>query len=120
MILEEGYKVLVVYRRLYAGDECRFFTGVVDGYESGIVKVSGYSWMTDQFTGTVIEKAELRTKVFSIASGTLIVYQLPNDVDPKRLGFEKKPNGELWLTDGSAFKMNLTEREYHHPQRRGR
>ena len=55
MILEEGRLVLIVYRRLFERDEARFFAGVVDGYEAGLVKVTGRSWMWDQFAGKLVK-----------------------------------------------------------------
>lgn len=113
MILEEGGKILVVYRRLFEGDEARFFVGVVDGYDSGVVKVTGHSWLKDPFAGALIEKSDLRTKIFSIASGTLIVYELPSELDLRKLRFESRPEGGLWFTDGGKFRLNLTEKEYH-------
>ena len=110
MILEAGSKVLVVHRRLFDEDEARYFIGVVDGYEDGIAKVSGYSWILNSLAGTFIEKSELLMKIFSITSGTLIVYQIPSTFDFKKVCFETHGNGSAWLTDGSGFKMNLTER----------
>ena len=117
MILEEGNKVLVVYRRLFETDEARFFAGIVDGYESGVMKVTGHSWMKDPFAGVLVEKPQQRTKILSIASGTLIVYLLPEQVVLKNLRFEQKKDGGLWLGDGASFQMNLTEKGHaHKPQ----
>lgn len=120
MILEAGSKVLVVHRRLFEGDEARYFIGVVDGYESGIAKVSGFSWTRDSLAGTFVEKHEPRTKIFSIMSGTLIVYILPANVDLKKVRFETENNGSSWLAGESGFKMNLTERGMHHASTRTR
>ena len=47
MILAQGDKVMIVHRRLYQGDNSRYFVGVVDGYSDGIAKVSGHSWLRD-------------------------------------------------------------------------
>src|SRR4051812_30451811 len=114
MILQEGDKLLVVHRRLFESDEARFFIGVVDGYESGIVKVTGFSWIREQFAGSFVEKKDPRTKIFSISSGTLMVYELPNQLDPKTARFESDHEGRLWLVD-TGFKMNLSEKEYPKP-----
>lgn len=110
MILQEGDKILVVHRRLFENDTDRFFVGVVDGYETGIARATGYSWYKDQFGGTYIEKDEQRTKVFSLSSGTLIVYQLPCSVNIETLQFKQNEEGKLWLTDSAQFKMNLSEK----------
>ena len=120
MILEAGSKVLVVHRRLFEGDEARYFIGVVNGHESGVAKVSGFSWTRDSLAGTFVEKNEPRTKIFSITSGTLIVYIIPSNVDLKKIRFETEDNGNSWLADGSGFKMNLTERGTRHVSARPR
>ena len=77
MLLNEGDKILVAHRRLFARDEARFFLGRVDAYEAGVVKVTGHSYVRDMFAGKMLEKAELRTKLLSLSSGTLMVYLLP-------------------------------------------
>jgi hypothetical protein len=109
MILEKGDKILVVHRRLFERDSDRFFVGIVDGYEDGIARVSGYSWYKNQLGGVIMEKKEQRTKIFSLSSGTLIVYQLPSSVEMASLQLKLNPEGKLWLMDGTKFKMNLKE-----------
>jgi len=49
MILQEGDKIMVVHRRLFENDKARYFIGIVDGYENGIIKVSGHTWIKEQF-----------------------------------------------------------------------
>jgi hypothetical protein len=112
MLLTTGDKVFIAYRRLFEKDESRFFVGCVDGFVDGIAKVTGHSFVRDAMAGTVVEKTELRTKIFAIASGTLIVYVLPETVDIDSLTFLDR-EGALAMTDGQSFAMNLTE----HPHR---
>lgn len=120
MILHEGNKVLVVHRRLFETDRPRFFVGTVDGYEAGVAKVSGFSWVKDQFVGKFVEKENERCKIVSLSSGTLIVYQLPNELNLATLTLDTDEHGRVWLTDRSSFKMDLTEREYRtHPRASG-
>lgn len=109
MILQEGDKLLVVHRRLFEGDKARYFIGIVDGYEHGITKVTGYTWVREQFGGNFTRKGDLKTKIFSIASGTLIIYLLPQEVDLNALQLEHFKDGREILTDGSKFKMDLAE-----------
>jgi hypothetical protein len=108
MLLKEGDKILVAHRRLFDKDEVRFFVGRVDAYEAGVVKVTGHSHVRDAMGGRVVEKAEERTKILSLSSGTLIVYQLPDQVILETLKFVSA-GGRLSLTDGKGFSMNLTE-----------
>ena len=77
MILNAGDRLLVAHRRLFADDQPRFFIAVVDAYESGVVMASGYSWVRDAFTGGYQRNGDRRTKVFSLVSGSVIVYRLP-------------------------------------------
>jgi hypothetical protein len=108
MLLDVGDKVLVAHRRLFEGDESRFFVGRVDGYEAGLVKVSGWSYVHDVVSGQMVGKDEIRTKIISLSSGTLIVYQLPRHLalEGVEFGFS---DGRLRLTDGAGFSMNLSE-----------
>ncbi len=108
MLLDVGDNVLVAHRRLFEADETRFFIGRVDAYEAGVVKVSGWSYVHDVVSGSMVGKDEIRTKIISLSSGTLIVYQLPKHLalEGVEFGFAE---GRLRLTDGAGFTMNLSE-----------
>ena len=108
MLLKEGDKLIVAHRRLFEKDEVRFFVGQVDAYQEGVVKVTGCSYVRDIMRGRMIEKAEKRTKVLSLSSGTLLVYQIPQTVVLDELKFMDE-EGRLSLTDGKEFNMNLSE-----------
>lgn len=110
MILAEGDKVLIVHRRLFELDAARFFIGTVEAYEDGVARVTGHSWVKDQLAGGMIERQGRRTKLLALASGTLIVYRLPDDVDPLSLHFEAPKEGGLWLADGGKLRMDLREK----------
>lgn len=108
MLLKNGDKLLIAHRRLYEKDEVRFFIGHVDEYEAGIVKLTGHSYVRDLVSGSMIEKSDPRAKILSLASGTLLVYQLPDDLDVDKAEF-KILGTHLSLTDNEGFTMNLTE-----------
>jgi hypothetical protein len=108
MVLKQGDKILVAHRRLFEKDEVRFFIGQVDVYEGGVVKATGNSYVRDAMGGRVIEKPEERTKILSLSSGTLLVYQLPDALALDALKFVTM-EGRVSLTDGKGFTMNLTE-----------
>jgi hypothetical protein len=108
MILKEGDKLLVAHRRLFEKDEARFFVGQIDAYDSGIVKATGHTFVRDILSGQMIEKAEKRTKIFSLISGTLIVYQLPDNTALDYVQF-LWDEGRLTMTDGGELVMNLAE-----------
>ena len=108
MILKEGDKILVAQRRLFPRNQPRFFIGRVDAYYEGIVKATGHTFTRDLLTGVMLEKADPRTKLISLSSGTLIVYQLPDPVVLEKLDLIAD-DGRLTLTDGDRFVMNLSE-----------
>lgn len=111
MLLTEQTKVLVVHRRLFENDLSRFFIGEVNAYENGIAKVAGYTWFRDPNTTNMSRKGDIRTKLISLSSGALIVYQLPDTVAISSTQFEVKQDGRLILTD-RQFSMDLTEIEH--------
>jgi hypothetical protein len=108
MMLKEGDKILIAHRRLFEKDEPRFFIGLVEAYEAGIVKSVGYSYARDLMNGQVIKKLEKRTKLVSLLTGTVIVYLLPEEVVFDKVYFITEA-GHLTATDGQRFSMNLTE-----------
>ena len=108
MILKEGDLILVAHRRLFEKDDARFFVGRVDGYDSGVVRATGHSHVRDPMSGKMVDKADARTKILSLSSGTLIVYQLPGELDFEAMKFVIEER-RLILTDGKAFRMNLME-----------
>lgn len=112
MILEAGSKVLIVHRRLFENDHSRFFLGVVDDYDLGVAKVRGNTWLRDPFTAQFLKKDDLRTKIVAVASGTLMVYELPPETDMKLLRFFTEKGGRLTLSDGKKFMADLSETEH--------
>ena len=110
MVLQEGDRLLVSHRRLFADDLPRFFVGIVDAYEHGVARVTGYSWVRDQVRGEILRKEDKRTKIVAIASGALIIYRLPVFVDIESLQIKRGPHREILLSDGDDFEMDLTDR----------
>jgi hypothetical protein len=108
MLVEPGTKVLVVHRRLFEKDAPRFFVGTVDAYENGVARISGTTW-TRNGLGIYVRKPQGCTKIISISSGTVIVYQLPLEADIAAMEVKVDPDQRTWLTDGRTFRMDLTE-----------
>ena len=109
-MLNSGDVLLVAHRRLFPEDQPRFFTGITDSCEGGVVMASGHSWVRSPFSGDYECSRDRRTKVFSLTAGSLIVYRLPADCS--FAGFELVQSGDhgLVLRDGAGFEMELTER----------
>lgn len=108
-MLEQGDKLLAVHRRLFEKDTTRFFLGEVQAYEAGIVKVKGYTFVKDLFSGHLNKKPELRTKILSVTSGTFFVYQLPRTVRLDSATFRLDQEGGMALTDDGGFSMDMSE-----------
>lgn len=99
---------MAVHRRLFPDDKPRLFTAVVDAFENGLLKATGSSWIPtkDGFT----RKPETRTKILSLSSGSLILYQLPTETDLAELKIVVAKRKSL-LTDGRNFSLDITESE---------
>ena len=110
MILAPGEKVLISHRRLFESDQPRFFVGVVDSYENGMVRVTGYSWSREHIRGEMVRKNDPRTKIVSVTSGMVIAYALAPTLQLEELRLEASGQHEVFLTNGSDFNMNLTDR----------
>lgn len=109
MLLTNGSKILVCHRRLFPEDHRRFFFGSVEEYSDGIVKASGFTWKRDPTHGFQ-RKADRRIKLISIASGTVIVYELPREVDVEAIRIDQRGGHTVIATDGGKFQMDLSER----------
>jgi hypothetical protein len=110
VILERGTKLLISHRRLFAEDQPRFFVGVVEVCEGGVARVSGHSWVREQLRGDILRKQDRRTKLVALASGSLFIYVLPEDLDIEALRIEHGKDRDHVLTDGKAFRMDISER----------
>ena len=109
MLLSEGAKLMVCHRRLFAEDHLRIFVGSVVAYADGIAKVSGFTWTRDPTHGYQ-RKADRRTKLISLASGSLIVYEIAREVDVEAVEIVQPGGHTVTVTDGSKFSMDLSER----------
>lgn len=114
-MLRDGDRLLVAHRRLFLEDQPRFFTGFVDGHENAVVSASGYSWVRDPFTGDFTRTAGQRTKIFSLVSGSLMVYRLPVACRMEQLEFVLTSDQQLVLRDGAGFELEMTEHPAHMP-----
>lgn len=112
MLIEPGSKLLIVHRRLFEHDKPRFFLGVVDAYQDGIVRVTGNSWAEDSVKREYVKKEDPRTKIVPLSSGNLIVYILSPEMNLARVDFHTDAQGRLWLRDGTGLGMDLTETQH--------
>ncbi len=108
MLLETGDTVLVSHRRLFDGDEPRFFVGQILACDGPLFKAEGYSFVRDLSTGHIVKKPEKRTKLISLSAPGQIVYQLPGGIDMDLLDVVSRSNDTI-LVAGPRQIMNLSE-----------
>ncbi len=108
--LEPGNKVLVVHRRLFEKDRPRFFLGVVEAFNeaNGLIKISGRSTGLAKAGGLATKKEKV-TKVVSLTSGTLIVYQLETGTDTESAAIRITREGGVHLMAGDKLLLDLSE-----------
>lgn len=110
MLLPNGTKILACHRRLFPEDQPRYFFGVVEAYMEGVAKVSGFTWTRDAANGFV-RKRDRRTKLIAVASGSVLVYELPSQVDVEAIRIEQPSGHVVIATDGDKFRMDMAERQ---------
>lgn len=109
MLFLKGANLMVCHRRLFSEDHLRFFFGTVEAYADGIAKVSGFTWTRDPTHGFQ-RKSDRRTKLIALASGSLIIYEIPAEVDVEEVRIDQAGAHTVVATDGSKFRMDLSER----------
>lgn len=109
MLLEKGEKILIAHRRLYETDIERYFLGVVDAYDQGVARVTGYTWQHDVIHGRLVRKEDKRCKILSLTSGGLFCYVLAAHLDIETLHIEQHKQ-RLLLTDGNTVALDISDR----------
>ena len=107
-MLIKGDKILISHRRLFKDDAPRFFVGEVVAYDSGIVKLKGFSFSWDYTGGSFVKKDEPRIKIVSLSAGNVFAYQLPEDTFVGKTEFVNR-RGTTMLTDGASLDMDMAE-----------
>lgn len=108
MILEKGEKVHVIHRRNFEKEARRHFVGVIDAYEGGLARVTGYVFTVDRAKFAFIRRPELRTRIVSVASGNVLINVLPPHVDVAKVTYKQEKKG-VRITDGSDWYLDLSE-----------
>jgi hypothetical protein len=108
MILRPGEKVHILHRQLHEHDARRHFVGVVEAYENGLARVTGYLFAMNIKTNEFEKRNSLRTRIIPLASGEIIVNVLPDQVQIDKVAYQFRPGGDTVVTDGSDWQLNLT------------
>ncbi len=107
MILSAGEKVFIVTRRHFEGDTRSHFVGQVDACAEQSVRVTGYIYIANARHG-FDQKPQVRTRIFSLTDGRIIINILPKGLDLSELEYVRILN-RLHLSDGKDFVYDVDE-----------
>ena len=102
-----GERVIIITRRSFQEDERRHFIGTVTARSGSLIRVDGHAWVANAIGGFE-RRQELRTRIFSLATGVEIVLVVPAEVDVDRLRYQSA-QGRLVISDGSGYSLDITE-----------
>ena len=108
MVLKTGEKVHVIHRRYFEREPHRHFAGVVEAYEAGIARVTGYVFTVDPVKFSFFRRPDKRTRILALSSGDLLINVLPTTVNIENIVYklEKKT---IRVTDGSSWHLDISE-----------
>ena len=106
MILNTGEYVHIIHQ-LFRGDARRHFVGAVEGHEGNLIRVKGYLFAMDSTQSQFVRREELRTRIISL-NESVIVNILPSHVKIDEITYTHRPNGDIFVTDGTEWHLNIT------------
>jgi hypothetical protein len=107
MILNTGEYLHIIHRQLFQGDVRRHFVGMVEGHEGNLIRVKGYLFAMDSTQSQFVRREELRTRIISL-NESVIVNILPSHVKIDEITYTHRPNGDIFVTDGTDWHLNIT------------
>ena len=107
-VLEIGEKLHIITRRNFADDLRRHFAGTVRAVDDGNMRIQGYTFVFNLSAMEYRRRPEVRTRIFPIGDGQLIINVLPADVVVEQLQY-RKVDDRLVVTDGLKFSLDVNE-----------
>jgi hypothetical protein len=107
-VLSTGEKIHIVHRRLLETEPHRHFVGLVEAYEDGIARVSGYIFTVDPVRFEFVPRPEPRTRIVSLLSGDVLVNIIPPGIDLDKVVYRQEAKA-VRVTDGSSWHLDLSE-----------
>ena len=107
MIINIGEYVHIIHRQFFQSDAQRHFVGTVEAYEGELVRVKGYLFAMDSTQSQFVRREELRTRIISL-NESVIVNILPSHVKIDEITYTHRPNGDIFVTDGTEWHLNIT------------
>jgi hypothetical protein len=102
-----GEGVIIITRRSFPEDERRHFIGRVTASTGSLIRVEGHAWIANSI-GNYEQRHDLRTRLFSLATGGEVVLVVPPEIDVDGLRYASA-GGRLIITDGSAYTLDISE-----------
>ncbi len=102
-----GEGVIVITRRMFPEDERRHFIGRVTATTGSMIRVEGHAWIASSIGGYE-ERHDLRTRLYSLATGGEIVLVVPAAIDVDSLRYSSG-QGRLVITNGSGYTIDISE-----------
>ena len=88
--VRDGDNILIIDRKLFHDDNTRFFVGVVEEYDDGVVRLRGFPFHLSPYEVTGIERhGEERVRVLAV-SGDVLVYMLPRETELEKMQLQPK------------------------------
>jgi hypothetical protein len=106
MIINTGEYVHIIHRQLFPDDAQRHFVGTVESHEGTIIRVKGYLFALSS-NNQFVRREQLRTRLISLNDG-VIVNVLPARVRIDQISYTHRPNGDIHVTDGSDWHLDIT------------
>lgn len=107
-LAKPGEIVHVIERRLFAGDVRRHFVGEIEACTDRALRVRGYLFVYDSGASAFTRKPELRIRLIPL-DNRVIVNVLPDGVPLEKIGYAHDDEGNLTLTDGGDFELDISE-----------
>jgi hypothetical protein len=107
MVVNDGEYVHIIHRQLFPDDGQRHFVGTVESHEGHIVRVRGYLFAMDRQRKAFVRREQLRTRLISLSDG-VIVNVLPSHVKIDKITYTTQPNGDVHVTDGTDWHLDIT------------
>ncbi len=107
-LIEPGEIVHVIERRIFQGDVRRHFVGAVQASTDRALRVRGYLFVYDSSASQFQRKPELRVRLIPL-DNRVILNVLPRGVEVEAVAYMRDTEGNLSLTDGAEFELDISE-----------
>ncbi len=107
-IAKPGEAIHVIERRLFPGDVRRHFVGELEACTERTLRVKGYLFVYDSGASAFSRKPELRTRLIAL-DNRVIINLLPEGLSVEDIGYTHDAQGNLTLTDGAGFELDISE-----------